>query len=179
MSGSGDLPSGLQWEIEPASFRVEGTTVTAESHGQSDNFIDPAGAVTALNGARALGLAPMSDWQFKARLTVDFSESYDAGVLLLWSDDRHFAKLCLEQSPAGRPMVVSVVTRGVSDDANAWEVEGASVWLRISGLSNDAYPFYSSDDGRIWELVRNFHLAGSRQMSYGIAVQSPIGEDER
>lgn len=44
---------------------------------------------------------------------------------------RHWAKLCCEFSPAGEPMIVSVVCRGVADDANAFIVPGRPVWLRI------------------------------------------------
>jgi regulation of enolase protein 1 (concanavalin A-like superfamily) len=73
-------------------------------------------------------------------------------------------------------MIVSVVTREVSDDANAWDVEGDAAWLRISGLTNDTYAFHSSRDGAHWELVRHFRLVGSRPMKYGISAQSPIGE---
>ena len=65
-------------------------------------------------------------------MSVDFAATFDAGVLLLWVDERHWGKLCFEFSPAGEAMVVSVVTRGVSDDANAFMVTGRSVWLRVS-----------------------------------------------
>jgi regulation of enolase protein 1 (concanavalin A-like superfamily) len=107
---------------------------------------------------------------------VDFSATFDAGVLILWSDEGHFAKLCYEQSPQHRPMVVSVVTREVSDDANAVPVEGDSVWLRISGLTDHVYAFHASSDGAHWDMVRYFRLDGTRPMAYGISVQSPVGE---
>lgn len=171
-----ELPYGLQWEIEPVSSHIDGADITVEAAGQSDNFIDPSGSVTALNGARAVGPAPASDWQLSARLVADLSAAYDAGVLILWSDERHFAKLCLERSPHGQAMIVSVVTREVSDDANAWDVEGDAAWLRISGLTNDTYAFHSSKDGAHWELVRYFRLVGSQPVKYGIPVQSPVGD---
>lgn len=171
-----ELPCGLRWEIEPASWRSDGDLVTVVAAGQTDTFIDPAGSMVALNSARALAVAPRPPWQFSARVGVEFRATFDAGVLLLWSDDRHFAKLCFERSPQGSGTVVSVVTRGRSDDANAWTVDGASVWLRISGLAEGVYAFHSSDDGRRWELVRYFELAGSGPMKVGIAAQSPTGE---
>lgn len=175
-SAAEQLPWGLEWKIEPASSQVDGTAITVEAAGRSDNFIDPSGAVMALNGARAVGSAPDSNWQLSARLVADLSAAYDAGALILWSDERHFAKLCLERAPHGQAMIVSVVTRDVSDDANAWDVEDDTAWLRISGLANNVYAFHSSKDGAHWELVRYFRLEGSRPVKYGIAVQSPIGE---
>jgi uncharacterized protein len=170
------LPFGLQWEVEPASWRFDGNVGSVVAGASTDNFVDPAGATTALNGARALAEAPDGSWQLSAKVTVDFRATYDAGVLLLWSDDRHFAKLCFERSPQGEPMVVSVITRDVSDDANAWVVDGDTVWLRISRVADQAYAFHSSHDGRRWEFVRYFALSGSSPMRYGISVQSPTGD---
>jgi regulation of enolase protein 1 (concanavalin A-like superfamily) len=108
-------------------------------------------------------------------VSVDFRADYDAGVLLLWSDDRHFAKLCFERSPRGEAMVVSVVTRQVSDDANAWVVDGDSVWLRICDVADEVYAFHASADRDRWEFVRYFALPGRAPMRYGIAAQSPVG----
>jgi regulation of enolase protein 1 (concanavalin A-like superfamily) len=170
------LPFGLRWEVEPASWRYDGSAAAAVAAGSTDNFVDPAGTVTVLTGARALADAPDRPWQLAAKVTVDFRATYDAGVLLLWSDDQHFAKLCFERSPQGKPMVVSVITRDVSDDANAWVVDGDTAWLRISKVAEETYAFHSSRDGRRWDLVRYFALSGSEPMRYGISVQSPTGD---
>jgi regulation of enolase protein 1 (concanavalin A-like superfamily) len=170
------LPFGLRWEVEPTSWHLDGSVASVVAAASTDNFVDPAGTTTALDGARALADAPQRAWQLSAKVTVDFHAAYDAGALLLWSDDQHFAKLCFEHSPQGEPMVVSVITRGVSDDANAWIVDGDTVWLRISKVADEAYAFHSSSDGRRWELVRYFALSGSGPMRYGISAQSPTGD---
>ena len=171
-----ELPFGLRWEIEPASWRFDGDLATVVAAGTTDYFVDPAGSAVALNGARALTAAPRPPWQFSARVGVDFQATFDAAVLLLWSDDSHFAKLCFERSPQGSPTVVSVVTRGRSDDANAWVVDGATVWLRISSIAEGVYAFHSGEDGHRWDLVRYFELAGSAPVKVGIAAQSPTGD---
>src|SRR5450759_4036266 len=113
--------SGEAWTMDGPAGTI---TVTADPH--SDIFIDP-GADSMLNAARLLGVPPTGDFQLSARVTVDFASTFDAGVLLLWIDERHWAKLCFEYSPAGEPMVVSVVNRGVADDANAFVVDGRLV----------------------------------------------------
>ena len=169
-------PFGLEWEVMPASWHFDGNAARVRAAGHTDNFVDPTGSVVALNGARAVALAPREPWQFAVRVTVDFRASYDAGALMLWSDERQFAKLCFEQSPQGRPTVVSVVTRDLSDDSNAWTVEVDSVWLRVCSLGNNAYVFHSSADGARWDLVRYFALVGNQPMKYGIEAQSPIGD---
>src|SRR5690349_6884617 len=99
----------------------------------TDLFVDPQGGPPVLNAPCLLG-RPAGDYQLSARVTVDFAATFDAGVLVLYAHDGAWAKLCFERSPQGAPMVVSVVTRGVSDDANAFPVDGPTVWLRVSRL---------------------------------------------
>lgn len=128
-----------------------------------------------MNAPGLVGRAPDGDFLFSARVAVEFGASFDAGVLVLWRDERTWAKLCFEFSPEGRPMVVSVVTRGVSDDANAFVVDGPEVWLRIARIG-DEFAFHASTDGRRWELVRHFALDGPGDLHVGFEAQSPTGE---
>src|SRR4051794_15074557 len=90
--------------------QLGGVVAAAAAH--SDLYLNPAGpdstdAASMLNAATLLGVPPAGDFQFSARITVDFRSQYDAGVLLVWIDEQHWAKLCFEFSPAGQPMVVS------------------------------------------------------------------------
>ena len=162
-------------------------SVSARPH--TDIFIDPVGgsagaggdavlnAESMLNAATLLGLAPADDFQFSARVSVDFASTFDAGVLLVWLDDQHWGKLCFELSPAGDPMVVSVVCRGVSDDANAFVVPSRSVWLRISRIQR-AYAYHASLDGETWQMIRVFALngEGASLERVGFEAQSPTGD---
>jgi uncharacterized protein len=161
-----------RWRIdEPAG----GVAVVAAA--RTDVFIDPGGdAEPTLDAARLLGVPADGDFQFSARVTVDFAATYDAGVLLLWVDERRWAKLCFEFSPAGEPMVVSVVCRDVADDANAFVVPHRSVWLRVSRIGR-AYAYHASVDGRTWQMIRHFAMGdeGARAR-VGFEAQSPIGE---
>jgi regulation of enolase protein 1 (concanavalin A-like superfamily) len=73
-------------------------------------------------------------------------------------------------------MVVSVVTNGVSDDANAFVVSDRSVWLRVSRVDR-AYAYHASTDGSRWALVRVFTLGdGLADHRLGLEVQSPTGD---
>jgi hypothetical protein len=141
---------------------------------RTDLFVDPEGGPPTLNAARLLG-RPSGDFQLSARVTVDFAATFDAGVLALYADDGAWAKLCFEYSPQGEPMVVSVVTRGVSDDANAFAVDGRQVWLRISRLGA-AHAFHASTDGARWRFVRHFALEPADDLALGFVAQSPTGD---
>lgn len=175
--------SAKLWRVDEAAGAL---TVSAQPH--TDIFIDPAsgstgaGADTALNAqsmlnaATLLGGVPEGDFQLSARVTVGFAATFDAGVLLLWLDERHWAKLCFEFSPAGEPMIVSVVCRGVADDANAFIVHGRSVWLRISRIDR-VYAYHASLDGKTWQMIRVFTLDDQTSRDrIGFEGQSPTGD---
>jgi uncharacterized protein len=168
-------PAGA-WEFDQQGAALVGTAAP-----RTDIFIDPGGATTLnaesmLNAATLLGEPPEGDFQLSARVTVSFAATYDAGVLLLWIDERHWGKLCFEFSPARDPMIVSVVTRGVSDDANAFVVPGRSVWLRLSRIEH-AYAYHASTDGTHWQLIRFFRVTeSSAGDKVGFEAQSPTGE---
>ncbi|HWM22251.1 MAG TPA: DUF1349 domain-containing protein [Ilumatobacteraceae bacterium] len=155
--------------------------VVADAPAHTDFYINPAGedsgdAESMLNAATLLGAPPAGDFQLSARVTVDFVAQYDAGVLMVWIDERHWAKFCFELSPATEPMVVSVVTRDVSDDANAFVVPDRSVWLRVSRVDH-VYAFHASTDGQAWRLIRVFTLGELVDgHTVGFEVQSPTGD---
>jgi uncharacterized protein len=173
---------GLPFPLEQSSDEVrwtvehESAAVSATAAPQSDVFIDPGTGRQTLNAATLLGVSPAGDFTFSARVTVDFQATFDAGVLLLWLDERNWAKLCFELSPDAVPMVVSVVSRGVADDANAFVVRGRSVGLRVSRIGR-AFAFHASVDGTRWSLVRHFALDGDAAVARpGFEVQSPTGD---
>lgn len=165
------------WMVDAGTGQL---SVRAAPH--SDIFVDPGGeeqrvnAETQLNAVTLLAPAPDSDFQFSAQVTVEFLSAFDAGVLLLWLNERYWAKLCFEHSPAGQAMVVSVVNRHVSDDANAFIVEDHNVWLRISRVGS-VFAFHGSTDGTVWHLVRVFALpVDGVAPSIGFEAQSPTGD---
>ena len=175
---------GLPFQLSPstaAAWSIAEATVTARADPHSDIFIDPGSgtqlnAGPMLNAVTLLGVPPAGDFQFSARVTVDFASTYDAGVLLLWLDDRHWGKLCFEFSPDGEPMIVTVVTRGVSDDANAFVVNGRTAWLRVSRI-DQAFAYHASVDGKLWRMVRFFSFdSTSVTATLGFEAQSPMGE---
>ena len=172
------LPFTLDWDgPEPPSWDIIDTGLEATAAAETDWYvyaIEPP-AAPPKNGARLLGLAPEGDWQFSARVTVDFNGTYDAGTLLLHVDEDHWSKLCFEYSPGGQGMVVSVITRGTSDDANGWTVEGNTVWLRISRLS-EGFVFHASNNGERWEFARSFAFGAAGPVRTGFGVQAPTGE---
>jgi uncharacterized protein len=175
------LPFPLRAEgPEPGCWELTGDGVTALAPARTDLFLDPGVEPAArpdppADAPRLVGV-PTGDFQLLARVTVDFASSFDAGVLVVHAGPDRWAKLCFEFTPQGSPSVVTVVTRGESDDANAFETPDRSVWLRITRTGR-AYAFHASTDRRWWRLVRYFALGeAAGEARVGFEAQSPMGE---
>jgi uncharacterized protein len=140
---------------------------------KTDWFVDPFEGTVSKN-APILLFTPESDYVLSVRVTVKFQTKWDAGALMLWGDDHDWAKLSLELSPDPRPTLVTVVTRGLSDDCNSSHLQGDSVYLRIA-RNDKTYVFYSSLDGKHWEILRTFSLDTDRPIRVGFESQSPAG----
>jgi regulation of enolase protein 1 (concanavalin A-like superfamily) len=170
------LPMPLRWQREPQSWSVpDEASLLAAAGPRTDWFVDPQRTAEPKLNAPALLGGSSGDFLLSARVTVDFAGTYDAGVLVVYETDDVWAKLCFEYSPQREPMVVSVVTRGVSDDCNSFVVDDNSVWLRIARVG-PAYAFHASTDGSNWSFIRHFALEGADTPSIGFVVQSPTGD---
>ena len=177
------LPS-LPFPLEPAGHpalhcRILHGALILRAAARTDMFLDPAGTDpgSVPDAGRFVGLPPAGDFTLAAQVRVEFASMYDAGVLLLHARERHWAKLCFEYSPQRQPTAVTVVTRGTSDDCNSFEVDGNTLWLRIT-RTGAAWAFHASADGTWWRLLRYFSLTGDAAdlVRVGFMAQSPTGE---
>ncbi|MGW1891770.1 DUF1349 domain-containing protein [Streptomyces sp. NPDC002004] len=173
-----ELPFLLRTYGPDGGWSYEDGVLTGWAGPRQDRFVPPTGEALdpASDAPRLLG-APTGDFQLIARVTVGFAAAFDAGVLYVHVGERRWAKLCLERSP-DLPTVCTVVTRGHSDDANSFVVDGPSVWLRVSRTGR-AFAFHASTDGERWTFVRIFSLGEgeeSAQALVGFMTQSPVGE---
>lgn len=163
----------LNWLTEPAAARPGPRSIEITAGAATDWFIDPGGSAPIVNAPALVG-SPRGDFLLSARVAVGFAASFDAGALVLFGHQHVWAKLCFECSPQLEPMVVSVVTRDVSDDCNSFAVDADHVWLRVS-RTGPAFAFHASTDGAIWKLVRHFALPVTDKLLVGFEAQSPVG----
>jgi hypothetical protein len=167
------LPMPLRAVGGAGESTTDGERLTIAAPARSDWFVPPGGGSPTGNAPALVGDID-GDYLLSARVEVEFRSTFDAGSLVVFAAPDTWAKLAFEYSPQRKPMVVSVVTRERSDDANAFVVEGESIWLRIAKLGT-AYAFHASTDGTRWELVRHFTL-GDDMTALGFEAQSPLGE---
>lgn len=164
----GAANGSAEWEGEGLRLTVAACT---------DGFFHPAGEVRRANVVRAGMTVDEDVFTLSARVSVDFCSAFDAGALFVQVDEDNWAKLAFELSGAGEPTVVSVITRGTSDDADGPSLQGDTVWLRVNG-NGDTLAFHFSVDGRYWRFLRWFTLPGlaRRPLHIGVAAQAPTGE---
>lgn len=168
------LPVQAEWDVRPADWsQADHASLDIAAGAATDLFRDPESGADVATSPR-LCFPVAGPCLLRARVSVDFRATFDAGALLVYRAPDRWAKLCFERFPEGGAGVVSVVTRGDSDDGNAHRVAGDAVWLRVAVLRR-AFAFHASDDGERWRLVRFFALGEPRPTRLGFSSQSPRG----
>jgi regulation of enolase protein 1 (concanavalin A-like superfamily) len=170
------IPGEFSWKNEPVSFEIKtGDSLGITTGPLSDWFHNPGGTSINNNAPLALFTPSGENFLLSAKVTVEFKYTYDAGVLFLYVKDDTWAKLCFEYSPQNEAMVVSVVTRGRSDDCNSAVIGSHTVYLRVFRQGN-VVAYHYSTDGHTWHFVRHFTIGDLTNMQIGFAAQSPTGK---
>lgn len=165
----------FEWQQPPEKWSVKSGHTLIITAGQQTDLISDVLTGHRINNSPRLTLDTSANFLFQAKVTVEFGSTFDAGALIAYVDESRWAKLCFEYSPQHQPMVVSVVTRQLSDDCNSTIIEGDSVYLRIARL-DQAWAFHYSVDGKLWHLVRLFTLGQLSDVAVGFTAQSPTGD---
>jgi regulation of enolase protein 1 (concanavalin A-like superfamily) len=129
------------------------------------------------NKSPRLLFKPDSLFILTARIHLDFKSKWDAGVLLIYNDSRHYAKFCFENDFKGQPRVVTVVCNEVADDCNSMAIGKNEVYFRITGSTKEnTFNLYYSESGKEWFVVRGFRLNKTDNLRIGFSAQSPNGK---
>jgi regulation of enolase protein 1 (concanavalin A-like superfamily) len=153
---------------------LDSTSLKITAKGGTNIFVSPSGTNTVVNAPMVL-FTPDRDFILRAKVSATFRNVYDVGTLLVFEDEKHWAKLCFENSVRKEPTVVSVVTREYSDDANSDTVGASSVYLAIV-RKGEEWSFQFSRDGREWRMVRHFRMAISDAARVGFAAHDSRGD---
>lgn len=146
--------------------------ITAPS--RTDFFINPDNG-EAKSNAPFFYTDVQGDFVLRSKVRHEFLSTYDAAVLMIMDSDDLWAKLCLEFTDFNTYSIVSVVTNGVSDDANGPTIQDKSVWLQIA-RKGTTFALHYSLDGEEFQMVRFFKLPVSDTLKVGIVSQSPTGK---
>ncbi len=162
---------GLAWEHLLAWEALPQGGIRVAVPPGTDYFRDPAGEKVKDNGPY-LWRNVTGDFVARAHVRPAFAGMYDAGGILVRQDEEHWAKLCFESTNFGTTAAISVVTRGLSDDANGVDLAVADVWLQVC-RAGESFGMQYALDGKSWRKVRRFHLPLPATVRLGLLAQSP------
>jgi uncharacterized protein len=169
----------LTWDPAPLGWEpLPGGGIRVQVPAGADYFQDPAGVVQR-DSAPFLGLPVRGDFVARAHVRPAFNSTYDSGVLMVRADPLHWAKICFESTDFGTTAAVSVVTNGVSDDANGVDLSVPDLWLQMCRVGN-AFGLQYALDGSAgnnaeWRMVRAFRLDLPAEVRVGVVTQCPVG----
>lgn len=167
------FPSSSQWRNSSADWKVSDGVLTIRSAEKTDWYAEPTGGGKVASSPLLLFPAPKDFW-FSAKVTLEFRSQFDAGALIVYADEKTWVKFAFE-SPNGRTGgIVSVVTRGLSDDNTGTAIEGDSVYLKVSKTGQAIFLYFSAD-GKTWSVTRAFNLGADQPLQFGFSAQSPKG----
>ena len=168
----------LSWLNAPKWEPLPGGGIRVFAPAKTDYFQNPNGEGGS-DSASLLWTAVEGDFVAQAHVRPTFASTYDAGALMVRHDETHWAKFCFESTDLGTHATVSVVTNGLSDDANSVDLEAEAIWLQIVRQGDLFGMHYSlgGEPGRpqAWRMVRYFALPLPPQVKVGLVAQSPVG----
>lgn len=145
------------------------------SNARTDYFNSPDGK-TFNNTAPVLSskVDNAKPFTFSSRVTPRFSETYDAGAVYVYENDRLWMKFAFERDERKRSRVVTVRTIDTTDYNNHDIVDNASVYLKVSS-DTKTIGYYYSLGGEGWQLVRLYRNDFPSEIWVGVSAQSPVG----
>lgn len=167
------FPSSFHWRNSPSDWSVKEGVLNIRSTAKSDWYIAPTGE-DASSSSPLLLFPATKDFWFSAKVTVNFQSQWDAGALIVYADEQNWIKFAFEESVEKKASIVSVVTRGLSDDNTGAAIEGNSVYMKVSKTGQAIFLYFSSD-GKKWQLTRALNLGPERRLQFGFSAQSPTG----
>jgi regulation of enolase protein 1 (concanavalin A-like superfamily) len=170
---SKELFKDFKWDFE-SEIEIRENRLQIKALPKSDYFVDPSGEKKIMN-APYFYTEANKDFVLRAKVTRQFKSTYDACVLMVQSSETCWVKLCFEFTDLGTNAVVSVVTNGVSDDANGVDIQGDMVYMQIA-KKGDLFALHYSLNGVDYKMTRYFRLAMKETFKVGFVAQSPTGE---
>jgi len=169
------LPSALTLD-NPGKAEVNGDHLILTAPKGSDLYTSADGGHGTLTAPRVTFPAE-GDFIFSAKAEAPFAANYDGPGLVLWNGDDYWAKLLFERLDENHSVVSSSFATPVSDNSYHTRLPGDvhAVWLKIVRAGRSVY-FYTSHDGKDWQILRDFAVDPAKPLQVGFLSQSPLGE---
>lgn len=169
------LPRSLYWENTPLRFQQSAGLLVIEAREKTDMFRDPNVTYNTDNAPKLMFTAD-SNFVLTAAIHHNFTSKWDGGAIVLKTDSLNWIKFCFEKDYTGSHRVVSVVTKGISDDCNSAAVAGNTVFYKVAKAGNVITLYYSLE-GQHWFLIRHLVFDTPTPLAVGFLAQSPTGNN--
>lgn len=169
------IPKWLSWENKPKNFLINKASITIYSGPKTDMFRDPNVTYNTDNAPKLM-FEGDSNFVISAAIEHSFINKWDGGAIVLKTDSLNWVKCCFEKDYTGAKRIVTVVTKGISDDCNSVEIKSNKVYFKIAKVDNVITVYYSLT-GIKWFLVRHFTFKSNENLKVGFLAQSPTGKD--
>lgn len=171
------IPHLLKWENQPVEYFLDKKGLTIVAGEKTDMFRDPNVTYNTDNAPKLLFTAD-SNFVLIASIEHNFESKWDGGAVVLKQDSLNWIKFCFEKDYTGARRVVSVVTKGISDDCNSVEISSNKVYFKVAKAGNVITLYYSLS-GSNWFLVRHLQFDATKNLQVGFLGQSPTGKSCR
>jgi regulation of enolase protein 1 (concanavalin A-like superfamily) len=169
------LPFALETRLDLGAASVKDRALVLQAKKGTDLFASPDGTEVADKAPRVL-FQPAGDFIFSAKVTAGFNKPFDGGALVVLADGANWAKLLFEFGKTGEAGISSTVAKGTGDDAHHGARGGRDIYLKVVRRKK-MFVFYTSPDGKKWDMVRSFGLPGASTVKVGFLSQSPVGDE--
>lgn len=168
----------FRWMNAPEVLQFSKESLKVTSGEKTDFFNNPENNEITAN-APFLYKEIQGDFVATALVQPDFSDIWNACSILIHMDPTHWIKLAFENSDATGKSIVTVVTNGISDDANGAVLTNEdSIWLRTIKKDN-VYALHWSKDGLDFKMARLSAMPVSNTVKVGIEAQCPAGQSAK
>lgn len=159
---------------KPEEFKVLSANSISMTAGKETDLHNPTNGSYFRNTAPKFLFTPDPDFDFSTRVKPAFENKYDGGAILVYSDQDNWAKILLQYTADKKLLLgISVVKNKITDDSY-FVPAGNDVYLRVT-KEGKVFNFFTSADGKIWTLLRDFVYHKPEQMKIGFYSQSPVG----
>ena len=155
-------------------YQIVDNKLIITSDAKTDYFVNPIDGFT-INNAAFVYKSIKGDFVSKAKIELKHKSLFDAGVLLAFQDETHWAKACFEKNDDGDLCICTVMTNELSDDCSGPIIKQDHVWLQLSRTDN-IFAVHYSLDGEIWHMTRLANLNLDEELEVGFESQSPTGQ---
>lgn len=170
------VEKNVSWinQAHVASYHTTENGIQIVAGEKTDKYIAPDYSYTFDNAPRFVFDAD-KNFVFSVAIQHQFVNKWDGGAIILEADKDNWIKFCFEKDYTGAKRVVSVVTKGISDDANSIELPQNIAYYKMAKKEDTVY-LYASKSGKEWYLVRAINFKYNKTLKLGLLAQSPEGK---